>query len=113
MFHMSDVACVRSWKDEMWGPIHKRLLTMCVAREHNGWKRKTGMTQNQKIVRHIMQHGSISQRDAYLDYGIQSFHRRLTELKDSGYDIVRTAKKHPVTKQDYSRYSLRETVVTA
>lgn len=73
-----------------------------------GWKGKRGiMTQVEKILNHLKKNGSISQREAYLDYGIQSFHRRLTDLKDVGYVIDGQPKKHPVTGQEYTRYFLR------
>lgn len=76
-----------------------------------GWKGKRGhMTQAEKILNHIRKNGSITQREAYLDYGIQSFHRRLTDLKDAGYSIVGQPKKHPVTGQEYTRYFLLENV---
>ncbi|CAB4124505.1 Helix-turn-helix domain containing protein [uncultured Caudovirales phage] len=104
MFHMADTACVRAWEDEGWGPYHKRLLTMCIKTEMNGWKRKTGMTQVSKIINHMQKNGSITQREAYIDYGVQSFHRRLTEIKDAGYKLAKVAKVHPTTGQHYSRY---------
>ena len=74
--------------------------------EHSGWKRSSGMTQTQQILKHINKAGSISQREAYLDYGIQSFHRRLTDLREEGYLIVGEEKFHPVTRQKYTRYSV-------
>jgi hypothetical protein len=109
LFHMADKACVRAWEDEGWGPYHKKLLTMCLKVENNGWKVKNGMTQNQKILEHMRKNGSITQREAYIDYGVQSFHRRLTELKDAGHKIKKVGKIHPTTGQNYSRYYLEET----
>jgi hypothetical protein len=66
-------------------------------------------TQAEKILNHILVHGSITQREAYIDYSIQSFHRRLTDIKDSGYELVGVSKHHPTTGQVYSRYYLRGT----
>lgn len=108
MFHMADVACVRAWEEEGWGPYHKRLLTMCLKTEYNGWKRKSEMRQVDKILNHMRKNGSITQREAYIDYGVQSFHRRLTELKDEGFKIKKVTKTHPTTGQSYSRYYLEE-----
>ena len=105
LFHMAETACVRAWEDEGWGPYHKRLLTMTVKIENNGWKRKTGMTQVQKIINHIKKHGSITQRDAYIDYGVQQFSARLVDIKDMGYNIKSERRTHPTTGQQYSRYS--------
>jgi len=57
------------------------------------------------IIDHIEKNGSISQREAYIDHGIQNLSARLAELKyDYGYVIRREAKAHPVTGQEYSRY---------
>ena len=107
MFHMADVACIRAWEDEMWGPVHKKLLLMCVKTESNGWKRKTGMTQVQQIVNHMRKNGSITQREAYIDYGVQSFHRTLTRVKEAGYRLAKVGKIHPTTGQNYTRYYLQ------
>jgi|Laugrespbdmm15dd_1035085.scaffolds.fasta_scaffold194442_1 hypothetical protein len=62
------------------------------------------MTQNSKIIAHIKKAGGITQRDALLDYSIQSLTRRITELRDAGHDIVSVDKKHPTTNQKYTEY---------
>jgi hypothetical protein len=108
LFHMSDVACVRAWDDEGWGPYHKRLLTMCIKLENSGWKRKTGMTQLNKILTHMRKTGSITQREAIIEYSIQSLTKRISELREMGYNIVSNVKYHPVTGQKYVRYTLVE-----
>lgn len=106
LHHMSDVACVRAWKDEGWGPYHMRLLTMQIKIEQHGWKKINGMTQNQKILKHIKSNGSISQREAIMDYSVQSLTKRIAELRQEGHKIVTERKTHPVTKQSYARYRL-------
>ncbi len=67
------------------------------------------MTQNEKILNHIRMRGSISQREAYLDYGVSSLTRRIADLRDEGYDIKTLRKKHPTTGQVYARYFIRGT----
>lgn len=106
LFHMADTACVRAWEDEGWGPFHKRLLTMCIKIENHGWKKRTGMTQNQKILAHLNKAGSITVREALIEYSIQSLTKRIQELREAGYNIVSKVKYHPVTKQKYVRYKL-------
>ncbi|MBT1154437.1 hypothetical protein J1C56_02410 [Aminobacter anthyllidis] len=64
------------------------------------------MTQVEKILKHLKANGSITQREAYLDYGIQSFHRRLTDLRDLGYRLRGEMRKHKTTGQEYTRYFL-------
>ena len=66
------------------------------------------MRQVYKILNHMRKNGSITQREAYIDYGVQSFHRRLTEIKDEGHKIKKVTKTHPTTGQSYSRYYLEE-----
>lgn len=107
LFHMADKACVRAWKDEGWGPVHKKLLGLCQDKEHQGWKKHTGMTQNDLILQHMRKNGSISQREAMLDYSIQSLTRRIADLREAGWDIVTEYKTHPVTKQRYARYKFK------
>jgi hypothetical protein len=108
LFHMSDVACVRASYDNGWKEIHEHLLKLCQDTENNGWKKRTGMTQHSKILNHIRKNGSITQREAYIDYSIQNFTARISELRDLGFNIVRLNKRHPVTGQPYSRYYLTE-----
>lgn len=106
LFHMTETSYVRASTDSGWEAIHQHLKKLTDKIENNGWKRKTGMTQNQKIIEHMLKNGSITQREAYIDYGVQNFSARLTNLKDEGYKIVRASKVHPTTGQKYSRYYL-------
>jgi biotin operon repressor len=41
-----------------------------------------------------------------LDYSIQSFTKRISELRKAGYRIDGVKGKHPVTGQQYTRYVL-------
>lgn len=108
LFHMADKACLRASRDNSWDAIHKHLLKLCMKTENNGWKRKNGMRQIDKMLNHMRKNGSITQREAYIDYGVQSFHRRLTEIKDDGHKVSRVTKYHPTSGQSYSRYYLEE-----
>jgi len=74
--------------------------------EHSGWKRKTGMTQNQIILKHLNKAGSITVREAIVEYSIQSLTKRVQELRESGNHIMSHVKYHPVTGQKYVRYTL-------
>lgn len=64
------------------------------------------MTQNEILFAHLKRTGSISQREALVDYSIQSLTKRISELRDMGLSIVTQHKKHPVTGQRYARYIL-------
>ena len=64
------------------------------------------MTQHQKIMKHLKKAGSITVREAMVEYSIQSLTKRVQELREDGHEIVSTVKFHPVTGQKYVRYSL-------
>lgn len=66
------------------------------------------MTQNDIILHHLYRSGSISQREALIDYSIQSLTKRISELRYEGFDIQTQHKKHPVTGQRYARYVLKK-----
>ena len=74
--------------------------------ENNGWRKKTGMTQNQIIMKHLKKAGSITVREALIEYSVQSLTKRIQELREAGNEIVSTVKFHPITRQKYVRYTL-------
>lgn len=64
------------------------------------------MNQESLILKHIRKNGSISQREAIMDYSIQSLTARIHKLRQLGYKIKTVQKTHPVTGQKYARYVL-------
>jgi hypothetical protein len=64
------------------------------------------MTQLQLIAAHLKRTGSITMREALLDYSIQSLTKRISELRQAGMKIRSEEKKHPTTGQRYVRYVL-------
>ena len=66
------------------------------------------MSQLQTILSHLKRTKSkgISQREAMIDYSIQSLTKRISELRDMGHNIKTIHRKHPVTGQRYARYVL-------
>lgn len=64
------------------------------------------MTQTQQLLKHLRKAGSISQREAILDHSIQSLTRRVTDLREKGFNVISEWKQHPVTGQYYTRYTL-------
>jgi len=64
------------------------------------------MTQIEIILNHLKKTKSITQREALIDYSIQSLTKRISELRQMGYNIVSTFKRHPTTGQRYARYVL-------
>ena len=63
-------------------------------------------TQNTLIINHMLRTGSITQREALLDYSIQSLTKRISELRNRGYKIKSEKREHPTTGQRYVRYVL-------
>ena len=64
-------------------------------------------TQYSKIINHLKATKGLTQREALLDYSIQSFTARISELRKLGYAIDGVKSKHPVTGQRYTRYVWR------
>lgn len=64
------------------------------------------MTQNQRILKHLQRAGSITVREALVEYSVASLTKRIQELREMGNDIISTTKRHPITKQRYVRYTL-------
>lgn len=64
------------------------------------------MTQNQLILAHMIRTGSITQREAMIDYSVQSLTKRISELRARGYKIKSEKRQHPTTNQRYVRYVL-------
>lgn len=72
------------------------------------------MTQNTQILEHMKRTGSITLREALIDYSVQSLTKRIQELRALGYKIKSVRKTHPTTGQRYTRYTLlRKTPVSA
>lgn len=63
-------------------------------------------TQHQQIIKHLKATKGLTGREALVDYSIQSFTKRISELRRMGYDIQGVKGKHPVTGQRYTRYVL-------
>lgn len=65
-------------------------------------------TQNDLILTHLRATKGLTMREAMLDYSIQSFTKRISELRKAGYNIVGVKRTHPTKPQQYTRYFLVE-----
>ena len=70
------------------------------------------MKQNTVILNHMKRTGSITQREALIDYSIQSLTKRISELRYMGVQITSEKRHHPITGQRYVRYVLTRTTKT-
>jgi len=64
--------------------------------------------QHQTIIKHLRVTKGLTVREAMIDYSIQSFTKRISELRKMGYNIQGVKSKHPITGQRYTRYVLIE-----
>jgi hypothetical protein len=64
--------------------------------------------QAQTIYQHMRRAGSISSREAMSDYGITSgsLARRVVDMEEAGFTIIRDRRVHPITRRRYTRYSV-------
>lgn len=68
------------------------------------------MTQNERIVRHLLEFGSITPLDALAEYGIMRLAARISDVKALGFDIdteMVTGTNRFGEKTTFAKYSLR------
>lgn len=107
LFHMADTAALKAVQDARTTKYYQQLCSVVKLIEHPGFKRKKKVTQCDIILEHMANTGSISQREAIMDYSIQSLTKRISELRGMGFEIETEFKVHPTTGQRYARYYLR------
>jgi len=56
------------------------------------------MTNQSKLLNHFKKAGSISNREAILDYSIGSLTKEISKLRQLGYGILSVRRSHPVTQ---------------
>lgn len=67
------------------------------------------MTQNERIMKHLEQHGSITPLEAMQEYGIMRLASRISDLRKTGCEIIKTtetSKNRFGEATHYARYSL-------
>ena len=63
------------------------------------------MTQNQQILKHLEEHGSITPIQALNKYGCMRLGARVYDLKAMGHDIRCTIEQHTNSKGQHKRYA--------
>lgn len=69
------------------------------------------MTQHEKIMRYLKERGSISPMEAFQNLGITKLSTRISEMRKSGIQFVKTyvtGKNRDGETDHYMRYSLRD-----
>lgn len=70
------------------------------------------MTQHERILRHLKEVGSLTQAEAFLEYGVGRLSSRICDLRRAGYPIKGefvTQKNRYGEPCTFVRYSLDET----
>lgn len=106
IFERAERLCLLATQDASFIAEFRVAMKQATNLEHAGWKRRTGMTQEAKVLKHLRTIGSITVREAMNDYSIQSLTKRISNLRAEGHDIVSSRRRHKVTGQEYVRYSL-------
>jgi hypothetical protein len=106
IFEMADITAVCAARNPEWEALHSYFNHLAQSLESNGWKKRNGMTQHDKIMRHLKKAGSITVREAIVEYSIQSLTKVISVLRTKGNKINSNVKYHPVTGQKYVRYTL-------
>jgi len=59
-----------------------------------------------RVYQHLVTTGSISQREAMVEYSTGSLTKEITRLRQAGIKIDTVRKTHPITGKKYARYVL-------
>lgn len=100
------LAVLAAQEPEVYADLYTYWNTQAQKHEHQGWKKMSGKTQHDKIMQHLKKTGSITVREAMVEYSVSSLPKRIQELRELGNDIVSNVKFHKVTGQKYTRYTL-------
>lgn len=108
IFERAEALCLLAVEDPSLIPQYREAMKAAQSLEHNGWKRRTGMAQTDIILKHIDRVGSISARDAMMDYDMTSatLARRICDLEEQGHTIIRERKHHAISGKPYTRYTV-------
>lgn len=106
IFERAEELCLLATQNPLFIAEYRAAMGEVSKIEHAGWKRKTNMTQEDKVLKHLQSVGSITVREALVDYSIQSLTKRISNLRAAGHDIESKRRRHKVTGQEYVRYML-------
>lgn len=70
----------------------------------------TKKTQNEKILQHLKNHGSITSMEAFMEYGCTRLSARIRDLREEGHSIAairETGRNRDGGKVTYARYWMR------
>lgn len=103
---MDELFTVLASRNADWMDLHNYFSKLTAKLENTGRTGMTGKTQNEKLLAHFKKAGSITVREALIEYSVQSLTKRVQELRADGHNIQSIQRRHPITKQRYVRYHL-------
>ncbi|WP_422048085.1 helix-turn-helix domain-containing protein [Shimia sp.] len=104
---LAEDLALKAQHDFKFAPCHATMSLIIKNKEARGFRKGNfRMTQVDVLMNHMQNIGSISQREAMFEYNIQSFHRRLSDIRALGHELQAHPKTNPVTGQSYTRYTL-------
>lgn len=106
IFEMDELFTVLATRNPDWIGLHNFFEKLTAKLENKGRYKFMGKSQNSKLLAHFKKAGSITVREALVEYSIQSLTKRIQELRQEGHNIVSVPRRHPVTGQRYVRYFL-------
>lgn len=63
------------------------------------------MTQNERILAYMQQHGSITQYDAHMYLGVMRLASRINDLRKAGHKIITVSEQSPNRFGEMTRYA--------
>jgi len=75
---------------------------------YNHLKVTGSISQREALVEYSTGTGSISQREALVEYSTGSLSKEISRLREAGVAIQTVTKTHPITGKAYARYVLSE-----
>ena len=86
VFEMAELTCLVATQNPDWIALHRYFSKLAYDLEDPGFKKGTGMSQNQKILKMLHEGKKITRLKA-MHYGIMNLTARISELRNAGYDI--------------------------
>jgi len=65
-------------------------------------------SQEKLILAHLRKTSGITVREAMVEYSVNSLTKQISRLRNKGHTIISTWRRHPITGQRYTRYTLLE-----
>lgn len=106
LHEMDEFFTIVASKNADWMGLHLYFEKLTSQLENKGRYRPMGNSQITKLLAHFKKAGSITVREAMIEYSIQSLTKRIQEMRDLGYNIQSVQRRHPITKQRYVRYHM-------